>query len=183
MTSTIVHESPHMLEKKQITPQRKHKGEIMAKECAQWMNTNKDMFFFMLNYVLQLRDHNIQGRLRDRVIMHCLEMRKHKKDETFKLTHGTFAGITRYMVLYEPRLDPDIYLDSPIRFADSDIDAFGLYDVGYLHLTDITIDEQVNPESASSIDVDSVIDAINGDVAKAARNLLFEAMLESEKSR
>lgn len=128
-TSSKILESPHEIDPEKKTVSRIANGEKLAYKVKSWMDSNKDEFFYMYNFVCQLHNKHIKGRLRDRIISYCLERRKRKDVDDFKLTHATFAGITRYMVLYNPEL-----LDDPIKFADSDIDAFGLFDVEYLHL-------------------------------------------------
>lgn len=127
--SKIVLKSPHKLDPKKITITRITNGEKLALSVKSWMDSNKDEFFYMYDFACQLHRKHVKGRLRGRIISHCLERRKRKDVDDFELAHATFAGITRYMVLYNPDL-----LDDPIKFADSDIDAFGLFDVKYLHL-------------------------------------------------
>jgi hypothetical protein len=102
-------------------------GRKMALEAKSWMERNKDAFFEIYGFVKSLQSQEKVGRVRDRVAVFCMERGINVLDEPYKFANAKWAGIARYLALYDPSL-----MDAPLKFADSDIDCYGLMPVSYL---------------------------------------------------
>lgn len=102
-------------------------GRKMALDAKTWMERNKDAFFAIYGFVKSLQSQEKVGRVRDRVAVFCMERGIKVVDEPYKFANAKWAGIARYMALYDPSL-----IDAPLKFNDSDIDCYGLMPVSYL---------------------------------------------------
>lgn len=110
-----------------ITGERLVNGRKLAYQTWCWVEKNKDAFFAIYGYLKQLRESGYRGRVRDRVAVYCVEHGIQVGDEEYTFSNSYWAGISRYMVLYDKSL-----LYHPIEFKDSDIDCYGLLPVSYL---------------------------------------------------
>lgn len=110
-----------------ITGERLHNGRKIAYQTWCWVEKNKDAFFAIHDYLEELAAQGCKGRVRDRVAVWCVEHGIKVGDEEFTFSNSFWAGISRYMVLYD-----DSLLGHPIEFRDSDIDCYGLLPVSYL---------------------------------------------------
>lgn len=110
-----------------ITGERLVNGRRIAYQSWCWVEKNKDAFFTIYNYLKSLGDSGLKGRVRDRVAVYCVEHGIKVGDSEFTFSNSYWAGISRYMVLYDKSL-----LNNPIEFRDSDIDCYGLFPVSYL---------------------------------------------------
>lgn len=112
-----------------ITGENLIKGRNIARKVKVWMEGNPRAFKAIYQYVKTLQAQNAKGRVRDRVSVFCTEHKIKVGDDDYTFSNTYWAGISRYLVLYDPSLK-----DAPIRFRRSDIDCFGLYPISYLDL-------------------------------------------------
>lgn len=110
-----------------ITGERLVNGRRIAYQTWCWVEKNKDAFFTIYDYLKSLGESGCKGRVRDRVAVYCVEHGIQVGDSEFTFSNSYWAGISRYMVLYDKSL-----LNHPIEFNDSDIDCYGLLPVSYL---------------------------------------------------
>ena len=117
--------SPYRAQRtKPMTRERLVKGREIATRTHTWMEKHEADFWLMVDYVRSVKG----GRVRDRVAAFCVDNGIEIDDGEDHTFNNTFwAGISRYMVLYDPALR-----DNPIRFRESAIDCFGLWPVSYL---------------------------------------------------
>lgn len=125
----MILESPHEYGKKVVTSGQVDNGKALAEMTARWMAAHEHEFREMLGYVKSLQALGKKGRLRDRVAVWCMQHGITVEEDGYKFANAYWAGISRYMALVDPTL-----VGAPIRFADSDIDCYGLPSVGYLGL-------------------------------------------------
>ena len=119
--------SPHSRTNRIKTGERINNGRDLAEKTRKWMEDNEEAFFTLYRYVKKLQMQKSGGRVRDRVAIHCIQSNIDVGEDPYKFSNTYWAGIARYMVLYDPSLIGD-----PIMLRDSDIDCFGLYPVSYL---------------------------------------------------
>lgn len=110
-----------------ITGERLLNGRRIAYQSWCWVERNKDAFFTIYDYLKSIGETGCKGRVRDRVAVYCVEHGIQVGDSEFTFGNSYWAGISRYMVLYDKSL-----LNNPIEFRDSDIDCYGLLPVSYL---------------------------------------------------
>lgn len=113
-----------------ITGERLVNGRRIAYQSWCWVERNKDAFFTIYDYLKSLGETGCKGRVRGRVAVYCVEHGIQVGDSEFTFSNSYWAGISRYMVLYDKSL-----LNNPIEFRDSDIDCYGLLPVSYLSMT------------------------------------------------
>lgn len=104
---------------KRIDSVRRENGKKLAEETFRFIMNHRYMFDLIYSYLSSLKQLEKQGRLRDRTIAYLLD---HTGNGSFQIQNGVWAGIVRYMVLFDSSL-----LDHPIILHSSDIDHFGLY--------------------------------------------------------
>lgn len=102
-------------------------GHRMARMCQRWMEANEDAFREIHRFVGFLQQSGCKGRVRDRVAAFCVDRGVEVGDSPYAFNNSWWAGISRYLVLHDPSL-----LGDPIRFRNSEIDAYGLLPVSYL---------------------------------------------------
>lgn len=102
-------------------------GRRIAYKTWCWVEKNKETFFTIYDYLKTLAESGCKGRVRDRAAVYCVEHGIQVGDSEFTFSNTYWAGISRYMVLYDKSL-----LYHPIEFKDSDIDCYGLLPVSYL---------------------------------------------------
>lgn len=102
-------------------------GRSLANYARDWMERNKEAFFMIYDYVKHLQFTGCKGRLRDRVAVYCVEHNLSVGDDGYTFGNSYWAGIARYLVLYDGTL-----LDDPVKLNESDIDYFGLWPITYL---------------------------------------------------
>ena len=119
--------SPHERNSIVITGERINNGRELAHKTHTWMANHKDTFFALYGFVKKLQSEGFKGRVRDRVAVHCMMRGIELGDDPYKFGNAYWAGVARYMALYDPSL-----IDAPLTFHDSDIDCYGLLPVGYL---------------------------------------------------
>ena len=78
-------------------------------------------------FVALLQQGGCRGRVRDRVAAFCVDRGVEVGDSPYAFNNSWWAGISRYLVLHDPSL-----LGDPIKFRNSEIDAYGLLPVSYL---------------------------------------------------
>lgn len=110
-----------------ITGEKLVNGRRIAYQSWCWVERNKDAFFTIYDYLKQLGETGCRGRVRDRVAVYCVEHGIQVGDSEYTFSNSYWAGISRYMVLYDKSL-----LNNPIEFRDSDIDCYGLLPISYL---------------------------------------------------
>lgn len=99
----------------------------MAEQTRRWMEGNREAFWKIYGFVKNMQFDGGKGRVRDRVASFCVDQSIEVGDSPYTFNNTWWAGISRYLVLYDPTL-----LNDPIRFRDSDIDCYGLLPVSYL---------------------------------------------------
>lgn len=119
--------SPHERKMKTITGERLVNGRAMARMTNTWMENHKDAFFEIYSFVKSLQAQEKVGRVRDRVAVFCMAKGIHLGYDPYKFGNAYWAGIARYLALYDPSL-----VGAPLKFNDSDIDCYGLLPVSYL---------------------------------------------------
>ena len=119
--------SPHKRTRLTITGERITNGRRLAIRTASWMEGNREAFFAIYGYVKSMQSEESFGRVRDRVASWVAGNLTKFDNEDFRFGNDYWAGISRYLVLYD-----DSLRDAPIIFCDSDIDCWGLVPVSYL---------------------------------------------------
>lgn len=102
-------------------------GRELARKAKGWMERNQGAFFELYKFVKSLQAQEKVGRVRDRVAVYSMQRGIQLGDDPYKFGNAYWAGIARYMALYDPSL-----IDAPLKFNDSDIDCHGLFPVSYL---------------------------------------------------
>lgn len=102
-------------------------GRKMAERTRRWMEGNREAFWKIYRFVKDMQRDGGKGRVRDRVAAFCVDQSIEVGESPYTFNNTWWAGISRYLVLYDPTL-----LHDPIRFRDSDIDCYGLLPVSYL---------------------------------------------------
>ena len=122
--------TPHTRTSLTKTGERISNGRRLAEDTAAWMEANDDVFFKLYGFVKTMQVDERCGRVRDRVAAWCFDQSIIVGNEQYRFANPLWAGISRYMVLYDESL-----LNAPIVFHDSDIDCYGLLPVSYLPQT------------------------------------------------
>lgn len=120
--------SPHERSRKVVTSLSLEAGRRQAEDVSKWMNGHEDAFWKLYDYVKGLQASGTKGRVRDRVAIFAVKSNI-SVGEQFKFANGYWAGIARYMALYDPSL-----IEAPLKFNDSDIDCFGLFPIEWLDI-------------------------------------------------
>lgn len=105
-------------------------GRVLANDARDWMERNEAAFMAIYGYVKSLQANHVNGRLRDRVSIFCMQNNIQVGDDVYTFANGIWAGIARYLVLYDPSL-----LYAPVKLASSDLDLFGLWRVSWMELS------------------------------------------------
>ena len=115
-------ESPHRL--RVVDDERRENGKKLAFDAHRWVEANEDAFKLIHHFV---KHQAGKGRMRDRVAVFCIQHGIRVEDEPYKFANAYWAGIARYLVVYDQSL-----LRDKITLADSDIDAYGLPEVSWM---------------------------------------------------
>lgn len=120
--------SPH--ERTRLVTDRESiaRGREMARECRVWMELNEDSFRAIHGFLRGLMARGVKGRTRDRVALFCTSNNIDVGDDEHAFRNGKWAGISRYMALYDPALAECGIL----KFNDSVIDCYGLLPVSWM---------------------------------------------------
>lgn len=110
-----------------MTADRLDSGRKMAEQTRRWMEGNERAFLEIYRFVKDMQVSGGRGRVRDRVAAFCVDHEIEVGDSPYTFNNTWWAGISRYLVLHDPKLMGD-----PITFRDSDIDCYGLLPVSYL---------------------------------------------------
>ena len=119
--------SPHVRTVRVKTGERINNGRALAIKAQGWMERNGHAFFELYRFVKRLQAEERIGRVRDRVAVWCMAHGIEVGDDPYKFGNAYWAGIARYIALYDPSL-----VGAPLKFHDSDIDCYRLLPVSYL---------------------------------------------------
>lgn len=110
-----------------INGEKLDQGRRLALDTHKWMEHHKDAFLVIYTYVKVLQINGVKGRIRDRVARFCIDHGIKVGDDSYRFANAYWAGISRYLVLYDKSLKYD-----PIEAGNSAIDCWGLYPVSWL---------------------------------------------------
>lgn len=98
-------ESPNYEGRNPWTAERAINGRRLAEKTAAWVEANRDDFEGIYRIVKDFQRQGKRGRLQDRVVAEALVRGVRYEADDFKMANGLWAGITRYLVLYDPTLE------------------------------------------------------------------------------
>lgn len=114
---------------KVITGPRLEKGMDIARRTHAWMEANEEAFWAIYEQVKRMQAGGVKGRIRDRVAARCVDLNV-RVGADYAFNNDYWAGISRYLVLYDPSLK-----DDPVRGRESAVDCYGLLPVSWLPAT------------------------------------------------
>lgn len=121
MTTPNLWPSPNEAARKPFDSESYLNGAVLANRAAKWIEGHHQDFLDIYRIVKNIQREGIRGRLWDRIVAEAMKRGIHIEDGGFTFANDLRAGISRYLVIYDPTLK-----NNPIQFSQSDIDVYGL---------------------------------------------------------